>query len=84
MQAISFPVQGEEKFRVEKRLLYASASARFTEKSDADTLAVAVGIDEMIVGTFDMVTEVVGETDLESVVRVSFVVVMSDFVDDVP
>lgn len=49
--------------RLEKRLLYATASARFAAASAADIVAVAVGIDEIIVGTLDTVTDGMDETD---------------------
>jgi hypothetical protein len=45
MQAISPPVQGDEKLSVEKRLLYPSASARFASKMAGDTVPVAGGAD---------------------------------------
>lgn len=37
--------------------MYASASARFAENSDDDTVAVGEGVDWMIVGTSEIVTE---------------------------
>ena len=50
MHASSSPEQGDEKFRVAKRLLYPSAWARFELKISGETVPVAGGIDEMIVG----------------------------------
>lgn len=57
IQAIWSPVHGDEKLSVEKRLLYPLASARFAAKSAGDTVAVADGVDWMIVGAVDIVTD---------------------------
>lgn len=46
-------MQGEEKFSVEKRLLYPSASAKLELKTIGDTVPVDVGAVAMAVGGFD-------------------------------
>ena len=84
MQATSPLAHGDEKFSVEKRLLYPCASARFDAKTDEETEDVdAAGAEEMMVGIWvidSAVTEMegalsVGTRDVEVVVFLASVVV---------
>jgi len=56
IQAISPLVQVEEKFSVEKRLLYPSASARLALNVAGSTVVVLAGSDEITVGALVMVS----------------------------